>query len=141
MIEQDKALVLDIDGTLCPIKQSHEDYADLEPEPLLLSRMRELRASGWHIILQSARGMRSNDGNSGKIVKNVGPTLLNWLEKHDIPFDELHLAKPWPGHQCVYIDDRAVRPREFVELSFAEMNALIERDRLAVRKDKRDPTT
>lgn len=141
MIEQDRALVVDIDGTLCPIKQNHENYADLEPEPLLLNRIRELQKAGWHIILHSARGMRSNDGNTGKIVKNVGPTLLNWLEKHDIPFDELHLAKPWPGHQGIYIDDRAVRPREFVELSFEEMNALIERDRLAVSKDGSGPTT
>jgi capsule biosynthesis phosphatase len=141
MIEQDKALVVDIDGTLCPIKQSHECYADLEPEPFMLNRIRELHEAGWHIILHSARGMRSNDGNTGKIVKNVGPTLLGWLEKHDIPFDELHLAKPWPGHHGVYIDDRAVRPREFVELSLAEIHSLIIRDRLAVPMDESDPIT
>ncbi|WP_341368638.1 hypothetical protein [Yoonia sp. BS5-3] len=132
MIETDRALVVDIDGTLCPIKQSHEDYADMVPEPLMLKKIRELQAEGWHIILSTARGMRSNDGNPGKITKHVGPTLLNWLAKHDIPFDELHLSKPWPGRQGVYIDDRAVRPREFVELSFAELEALMERDRIAV---------
>ena len=132
MIEKDKALVVDIDGTICPIKQSHEQYGDLIPEPRMLARLRALHADGWHIILHSARGMRSNDGNPGKIAKNVTPVLLKWLAEHDIPFDELHMAKPWPGHQGVYVDDRSVRPREFVELDFEELEALMERDRIAV---------
>lgn len=136
MIEKDKALVVDIDGTICPIKQSHEQYADLKPEPLILARLKALHADGWHIILHTARGMRSNDGNPGKIAKNVGPDLLKWLAQHDIPFDELHLAKPWPGHRGVYIDDRAVRPREFVELSFDELETLMIRDRIAVPEDQ-----
>ena len=132
MIVKEKALVVDIDGTICPIKQSHESYGDLLPEPLMLARLRELHADGWHIILHSARGMRSNDGNPGQIAKNVTPVLLNWLAEHDIPFDELHMAKPWPGHKGVYVDDRSVRPREFVELSFDEIEALMERDRIAL---------
>lgn len=135
MVETEKALVVDVDGTLCPIKGAGESYADMIPEPRMLAKIRALHAEGWHIIIQSARGMRSNDGNVGKIGKNVAPTMLDWLVKHDIPFDELHLAKPWPGRQGVYIDDRAVRPREFVELSFDEMNALMDRDRLAVADD------
>ncbi|WP_174232033.1 capsular biosynthesis protein [Roseovarius sp. EL26] len=138
MIETERALVVDIDGTLCPIKHSHEDYADLVPEPRIIEKIRALHIDGWHIILSTARGMRSNDGNPGKITKNVGPTLLKWLVKHDIPFDELHLAKPWPGRQGIYIDDRAVRPREFVELSFEELEALMERDRLAIRIEEDD---
>lgn len=132
MIEKDKALVVDVDGTLCPIKQPHERYPDLAPEPRLLARLRALHAEGWRIILHSARGMRSNEGNPGRIGKNVAPDLLQWLARHDIPFDELHLAKPWPGREGMYIDDRAVRPREFVDLDFDELNALMERDRLAM---------
>ncbi|MEM9045665.1 MAG: capsular biosynthesis protein [Pseudomonadota bacterium] len=131
MIEQEKALVVDVDGTLCPIKKAGEAYPDLEPEPRMLERLRALHAEGWRIILHSARGMRSNDGNLGLINKTVAPNLLKWLAKHEIPFDELHLAKPWPGHHGFYIDDRAVRPREFVELDFDALNSLIDRDRLA----------
>ncbi|MEM9349087.1 MAG: capsular biosynthesis protein [Pseudomonadota bacterium] len=130
-IETEKALVVDIDGTLCPVKGPGEAYADMVPEPLMLAKLRKLHAEGWVIILHSARGMRSNDGNPGKIMKNVGPGLLNWLAEHDIPFDELHLAKPWPAREGFYIDDRAVRPREFVELSLDELKALTERDSIA----------
>lgn len=131
MIEREKALVVDIDGTLCPIKGPSESYADLVPEPRMLEKLRALHAEGWVIILDSARGMRSQDGNPGRINRNVAPALLKWLAEHDIPFDELHLAKPWPGRQGFYIDDRAVRPREFVELELEELNALVERDRIA----------
>lgn len=132
MIETEKALVVDIDGTLCPIKRPGERYGDMVPEPRMLARLRALHAEGWAIILHSARGMRSNDGNPGRIARNVAPELLRWLAAHDIPFDELHLAKPWPGHHGFYVDDRAVRPREFVELGFDDLNALVERDRIAV---------
>lgn len=131
MVEKEKALVVDIDGTLCPIKQPGETYTDLIPEPRMLVRLRDLHARGWHIILYSARGMRSNEGNPGRIGKNVTPVLLDWLARHDIPFDELHMAKPWPGRHGFYIDDRAVRPREFVELDFDDLNRLVEQDRLA----------
>lgn len=131
MVETEKALVVDVDGTLCPIKQPGEHYEDMVPEPRMLARIRELHADGWHIILHSARGMRSNDGNVGKIGKNVAPGMLKWLAKHEIPFDELQLAKPWPGRQGFYIDDRAVRPREFLELGFEALEALVEQDRVA----------
>lgn len=131
MIATEKALVVDIDGTLCPIKTPDQSYADLVPEPMMLAKLRRLHAEGWHIILFTARGMRSNDGNIGKITRNVAPTLLQWLANHAIPFDELQLGKPWPGRCGVYIDDRAVRPREFVEMSFDELEALMDRDRLA----------
>jgi len=131
MIETEKALVLDIDGTLCPVKTSSQSYAELMPDPQMLERIRALHAQGWHIILHTARGMRSNDGNPGKITKNVMPTLLNWLAAHDIPFDELHMAKPWPGKRGFYIDDRAVRPREFLELEMRELEQLVARDRIA----------
>ena len=75
--------------------------------------------------------MRSNDGNVGRIGKTVAPGMLQWLIEHEIPFDELHLAKPWPGRQGFYVDDRSVRPREFLELSLEELNALVDRDRVA----------
>jgi capsule biosynthesis phosphatase len=135
VIETEKALIVDVDGTLCPIKREGESYADMVPEPRMLARLRALHAEGWVIILHSARGMRSNDGNPGKIARNVTPGLLQWLDRHDVPFDELHMAKPWPGRHGFYIDDRAVRPREFLDLDFDGLTALVERDRVAVPED------
>ncbi len=131
MIAKDRALVVDIDGTLCDIRRPDESYADVAPEPQMVARLRKMHAEGWRIILSSARGMKSHDGNPGQINKAVMPVLLDWLARHEIPFDELHLAKPWPGSQGVYIDDRALRPREFLENDAEGILALIRRDRLA----------
>lgn len=131
MIEKTKALVVDVDGTLCSIKSSDQSYSDVAPEPQLIARLRELSAQGWKIILHSARGMNTFDGNAGEINAQVLPVLLEWLKKHQVPFDEIHMAKPWPGQQGFYIDDRSVRPREFLEHSLDELDALCRKDRIA----------
>ena len=129
MIAKEKVLVVDIDGTLCPIKTAEQNYADLPANVELVAYLRTLRAQGWRIILNSARGMQSNDGNTGAIAQNVLPTLLAWLERHDVPHDEVHMGKPWPGRDGFYIDDRTVRPREFLEHSLEELEAICARDR------------
>ncbi|CDT98899.1 Capsular polysaccharide biosynthesis protein (fragment) [Vibrio coralliirubri] len=46
-----------------------------------------------------------------------------------MPYDEVIVGKPWCGHEGFYIDDRAIRPSEFVNLTFDEINNLIEQDK------------
>ncbi len=130
MIAGTKVLVVDVDGTLCPIKAPGESYRDLQPEPLLLARLQAMAAEGWRIVIQSARGMRSHDGNPGEINARVLPVLIDWLQRHEVPFHEVHVAKPWPGDNGFYIDDRSVRPREFIENSLEDLDRLCARDRL-----------
>jgi len=131
MIETEKALIVDVDGTLCAIKASGQSYRDVAPEPRMIARLRQLQTEGWRIILHSSRGMRSNLGNLGLINRRVMPDLLDWLARHEVPFDELHLGKPWPGRDGFYIDDRAVRPREFLENDLAALREIVSRDRIA----------
>ena len=131
MIEKQNALVVDIDGTLCAIKAPRASYRDVSPEPRMIAKLRGLRAEGWRIVLHSSRGMRSNGGNLGMVIRNVAPDLLDWLARHEVPFDELHLGKPWPGREGFYVDDRAVRPREFLENDLEGLRSLVVRDRIA----------
>ena len=131
MIASEKVLVVDIDGTLCPIKQEHQSYADLPVEAGMHAALVNWHAEGGYIILATARGMRSNEGNTGTITATVLPTLVAWLAANEIPYDELHIGKPWAGRDGFYIDDRAVRPREFLENDHAALNALCKRDRIA----------
>jgi capsule biosynthesis phosphatase len=65
------------------------------------------------------------------VTATVLPVLSAWLARHDVPFDELHVGKPWAGRRGYYIDDRAVRPREFLDHSFDDLDALIRQDRVA----------
>lgn len=130
MITGTKVLVVDLDGTLCPIKAAHESYKDLQPEPLMLARLQQMAAEGWRIVIHSARGMRSHDGNTGSINAHVLPTVIEWLQRHAVPFHEIYVGKPWPGDNGFYIDDRSVRPREFIENSLEALDRICIRDRL-----------
>ncbi len=122
------SFVFDIDGTICPIKKNNEKYEDLIPYADVVERIRNYRESGAKIILFTSRNMNSYQGNLGLINANTAKILLRWLEKWDIPYDEILYGKPWPGHFGFYVDDRSVRPREFMEYSPEELIEICKRD-------------
>jgi capsule biosynthesis phosphatase len=134
------ALIVDVDGTLCPVKSDDAQYEDLEPYGLIVQRLRQWQADGYRIVLYTSRNMRSFDGNVGLINKHTAPKLLDWLQHWNIPFDELHFGKPWPGHDGFYVDDRAVRPDEFLKYDADELRALLADARLEGRKIQSDKT-
>ena len=99
-------IVVDLDGTICPIKQDGQSYADLKPLPQAIERLNQLKEAGHYIIIQTARNMRTQQGNLGKVMQNIGKITLDWLAKYEVPYDEIYFGKP-NGH--VYLDDRAFR--------------------------------
>lgn len=117
-------LIFDVDGTLCPIKKPDEEYIDLIPDAEMVERLREYKNDGAEIILFSSRNMKTYAGNLGKINANTAVVMREWLEKWDIPYDEIYFGKPWPGHKGLYIDDRAVRPDEFLAHDFDELEEI-----------------
>lgn len=119
-----KRLVIDLDDTLTRSNPALS-YADKEPNLPLVERLRDYKLQGFEIVIQTARNMRTYQGNVGKINANTLPVIIAWLRRHDIPYDEIHVGKPWCGTEGFYVDDRAVRPSEFVALSLAEINALL----------------
>lgn len=127
------SLVFDIDGTLCPIKKKDEDYMDLIPYSEMVEKLREYHNMGVKIVLFSSRNMNSYNGNLGLINKNTAIVLNKWLEKWDIPYDEILFGKPWPGHFGFYVDDRSVRPDEFLNHTFDELDAICKKSRENLR--------
>lgn len=119
-----KRLVFDLDGTLT-IDAPGVAYPDKAPNLELVAILRDYHRKGFEIVIATARNMRTHAGNTGKITKHTVPVIIDWLTRHDIPFDELHVGKPWCGTEGFYIDDRAIRPDEFVRLSHDEINALL----------------
>ena len=124
------SFVFDIDGTLCPIKKKEERYEDLIPFPEIIEKMKYYKKNGAKIILYTSRNMNSYKGNIGLINANTAKVLLKWLEKWNIPYDEIVYGKVWPGHRGWYIDDRAIRPREFLKYNEDELDAICNKDRL-----------
>ena len=121
---KDYSFVFDIDGTLCPIKKKEERYEDLVPFPEMVEKLRWYKERGAKIVLFTSRNMNSYGGNLGVINKNTARILLAWLDKWEIPYDEILYGKPWPGHKGFYVDDRTIRPDEFLGKSVEELDAL-----------------
>ena len=121
---KDYSFVFDIDGTLCPIKKKEEKYEDLVPFKEMLDKLRWYKEHGAKIVLFTSRNMNSYNGNLGLINKNTARILLNWLEKWQIPYDEIIYGKPWPGHKGFYVDDRTIRPDEFLDKSVDELDRI-----------------
>lgn len=121
--------ILDIDGTLCPIKKKDESYADLVPYKEMVDKLKECKADGAKIVLYTSRNMNSYKGNLGLINKNTAPLLHDWLEKWGIPYDEIVFGKLWPGHNGFYVDDRTVRPDEFLNRTPEELTEICRKSR------------
>lgn len=127
------ALVIDVDGTLCPLKSADERYEDLVPHARVVETLRAWRTAGYRIVLYTSRNMRTYAGNLGLINKHTAPALIAWLERWDVPFDEIHFGKPWAGDDGFYVDDRAIRPDELVSRSADELRGLIEAGRARLK--------
>ena len=125
----DYSFVFDIDGTLCPIKKKEERYEDLIPYPQMVEKLRYYKQNGAKIILFTSRNMNSYKGNLGLINKHTAAILSAWLEKWDIPYDEIIYGKPWPGHKGFYVDDRTIRPEEFLNNTPEQLDAICRADR------------
>ena len=128
MIRRERCIVLDVDGTLCLKKRPDQSYDEVAPNPPVVERLREYRQSGFYVILATSRNMNSHEGNIGLITANTAKILMAWLDRHDIPYDELHVGKPWAGRDGFYVDDKAVRPDEFTRLSYEEILEIVGKD-------------
>jgi capsule biosynthesis phosphatase len=123
-----KTLVLDLDGTLT-IEGSAERYENVLPNMDVVDQVHRHSARGFRIAIMTSRNMRSFSNSVGRINAETLPVAIEWLRRHDIPFDEIHVGKPWCGTGGFYVDDKAIRPSEFLSLDFAGISALLGRDR------------
>lgn len=123
--EIDATLIVDIDGTLCEIKEPNQSYIDLIPNQEMVDRLREYQIKGYRILLFTSRNMRTYNNNIGEINKFTAPILFEWLKKWNIPFDEILFGKPWPRTRGFYIDDKAIRPDEFLRMNEREIFKLL----------------
>ena len=126
---KDYSFIFDIDGTLCPIKRKEDKYEDLVPYLNMVEKLRYYHDKGVKIVLFTSRNMNSYGGNLGLINKNTAKVLLEWLEKWNIPYDEIIYGKPWPGHKGFYVDDRTIRPDEFLNCNLEELNNICKKSR------------
>ena len=126
-------ICLDIDGVICELRQPEQSYAELAPRPGAVEKLKSLKAAGHYLILSTARHMATCNGNPGLTVARQGKTLLDWLARHEIPYDELWFGKP---HADVYIDDNAYRFSSWQEINGDGSNLPLSREKARARDAK-----
>lgn len=99
-------ICVDLDGVICTLKKPGETYADVQPIEGVVEKLKALRQNGHYIIIQTARHMKTCNGNVGQVVNRIGAVTLQWLSDNDIEYDEIYFGKPWAE---LYIDDNALR--------------------------------
>lgn len=106
-------LVVDLDKTLCTEKKSEEDYSEVKPIVDLINVINASHNSGAEVIIESARNMLTQNSNESKVIKNIGLTTLEWLRNNNIQYDGIKFGK---SMGTCYIDDKALRPKEFIKI-------------------------
>jgi capsule biosynthesis phosphatase len=117
-------IVIDLDETLT-VDASSPEYAHKAVNHPVVERLRSFKEQGFEIVIYSSRNMRTYNGSVGKITANTVPIIVAWLKANNVPFDELHVGKPWCGDGGFYVDDKTIRPDEFTRLSYEEIMTLI----------------
>ncbi|NIF82443.1 HAD-IIIC family phosphatase [Comamonas sp. Tr-654] len=118
-----KRIIMDLDDTICSTLNG--DYGNSLPKQDVIDRMKDFRAMGFEIVICTSRNMRTYSGNIGKINANTLPVIIDWLNRHEVPYDEIYTGKPWCGTEGFYVDDRSVRPNEFASMSIVDIKNML----------------
>ena len=100
-------ICFDLDNTLVTYPKTMGDYESCEPIMRNVEILRRLKRDGHTIIIYTARRMKTHDGDVGKLVADIGKITLDFLDQHDIPYDEIYFGKPYANF---YIDDLSINP-------------------------------
>ncbi len=128
-----KNIVVDLDGTLtidCDV-----DYKNKPLRADVVKKLREYKRAGFYITISTSRGMRTYNGDIGKINMHVLPDIIEWLKKNKVPYDSVLIGKPWCGFDGFYVDDKAIRPSEFAGMSYEEIRELLHKESIIANKE------
>jgi len=121
-----KRIIIDLDGTIT--SKETNAYDDVLPNTDVVDAMRRYQSDGFDIVIHTSRNMRTYEGNVGKINVHTLPKIIDWLEKHSIPYDEIVVGKPWCGFEGFCVDDKTVRPSGFASMSYAEIRSMLSQE-------------
>lgn len=115
-MERKKTIVVDVDDTISVT--TNRDYANAVPFVDMIEKVNLLYESGWEVIYFTARGQLSSNYDLEEIEKTRRPVLEAWLKEFSVKYDKLIMGKPFAD---IYLDDKAMKPEEFLETNFDNM--------------------
>lgn len=122
-----KKIVIDLDDTISRTEDA--DYKNSLPIKEVIDLLKEYRRKGFEIAISTSRNMRTFNANVGKINAVTLPVILEWLNVHEVPYDEVYIGKPWCGEEGFYVDDKAIRPSEFLDHSYEEIIEILNKQK------------
>lgn len=118
-----QSIVVDLDNTIT-IEDPSVSYAEKLPNLDIIAKLHDYKKQGFKIIINTARRMKTHKNDESLILKDVGQDTLTWLKKNNVPYDGLKFGKPF-AENGFYVDDKSVRPSEFLEMSSEELLNLV----------------
>ncbi len=100
-------IVVDLDNTLVSYPRVHGEYRSCEFRKDILDWLRFVKDKGAKLILSTARRSETHGGNQGKIIADVGLTVLQQAAASGIVWDEILFGKAYGD---IYLDDRGYNP-------------------------------
>nr|WP_291035561.1 capsular biosynthesis protein [Helicobacter sp.] len=119
---------MDLDGTLT-LDISQTSYEDKPLNQAVYRKLLKYKEMGFYIAIFTSRNMNTYQGNIEKIKAQTLPSIIQWLDKHQVPYDEVIIGKAWCGFDGFYIDDKAIRPSEFVALDYPQILELLDKEK------------
>ena len=104
-----KRFCFDLDNTLVTYPKIKNDYKTVRPIIKNIKFLNFLHSQGHHIIIYTARRMKTHNGNINRVKKEIEKLTLNQLKLFKIKYHELILGKPYANF---YIDDLSINPIE-----------------------------
>jgi len=114
-LDPKKTIVVDVDDTI--LTTENRDYPNSVPNKPLIEKINKLFNTDWTVIYFSARGHVSFNNDAYHVEGEVYPIMEQWMVDNNVQYDHLILGKPIAAY---YIDDKAIRPDEFLELNLDE---------------------
>lgn len=116
-------IIIELDST--PTIESNAPYEEKLPNRQVVETCWHYRKWGFLLSFLQLATCRALTGTTKIITKHKLPVILGWLSKHHVPYRDVIIGKPWCGSAGFYVDDKAIRPNEFISKNFQEVSALV----------------
>ena len=106
-----KVLVTDLDGTICE-QIDNKNYQSAKPRLDVIKKINSLWTEGWEIIIFTARGMNTFEGDVKAVEQFHRSYTEKWLKDNRVCYNKLLFGKPSAD---LYLDDKNISINDFVK--------------------------
>ena len=105
-----KRIIVDIDDTLCSV--INRDFLNAIPYQDVIDKVNEYYDKGYEVVISTARGQNSCN-TPEEMQEKYFKVTKEWLDKAGVKYHKLEIG--YKQNADMYVDDKAIRPDEFVK--------------------------